>query len=485
MSYIGIRGPGTPPGTQYHIFRQTRKNKYKLLTSSTTTSVMLKLKNQREMHDLTVEASYNHTRSPKSHIYSFTPYEQTIIGPPTLSLAGCGNCIQINISLPEPDRSSEIEDIHSFYGVNYRVVWKKFNGEPEGSYLTVDKRFTLPSLQNGTEYCIQVTTITRQNKNTEASAWTCTYTSTAEPDRGTVVALLILAFGGLMTFVLCLQYTGFICKLKANLPRALAALSQGYTLTPERTIPDHISISPEMEKQRRHNNPTMQHRGVNSEEEEEEDEEEGMNAYMERDAELSCSESSCQNSGDVNRTLAASGDSGTVEVEEPEFEVIDEELGQDEGKADVAEVSFISGGGQTRVQGHVTGVGEEEEKKEVFDSSGNVDLFSVKLASLPEEEVKEEKEEEEEAQKRRDSFTDLLKLSDLEPLLLTVSQPESDDQTAAALTLPSQEDCAGRRADTLSVYLKTCDDETQHEKTQEEEEEEEEEEEFSGYMKHT
>lgn len=38
---------------------------------------------------------------------------------------------------------------------------------------------------------------------------------------GTVVALLILAFGGLMTFVLCLHYTGFICKLKATLPRAL------------------------------------------------------------------------------------------------------------------------------------------------------------------------------------------------------------------------------------------------------------------------
>ncbi|TMS06523.1 Interferon alpha/beta receptor 2 [Larimichthys crocea] len=321
-------GPGTPPGTQYQIFRQKRKNKYKLLTNSTTTSVKLKLKNPREMYDLTVEASYNHTRSPMSHRYSFTPYEQTIIGPPTLSLAGCGNCIQINISLPEPDRSSEIDDIHNFYGVNYRVVWKKFNGELEGAYLTEDKRFTLPSLQNGTEYCIQVTTITRQNKNTEPSAWVCTYTSTAEPNRvpvilGTVVALLILAFGGLMTFVLCLHYTGFICKLKATLPRALAALSQGYTLTPERTIPDQISISPEMEKPRRHNNPTMQHRGVNSEDEDEEDEEEGMNIYMERDAELSCSESSCQNSGNVtgNRTLAASGDSGTVEVEEPEFEV--------------------------------------------------------------------------------------------------------------------------------------------------------------------
>ncbi|KAG8000867.1 hypothetical protein GBF38_018139 [Nibea albiflora] len=258
-------------------------------------------------------------------------------------------------------------------------------------------------------------------------------------------------------------------------------------MTPERTIPDQISIIPEMEKQMRHNNPTMQHRGANSVEEDEEDEEEGMNVYMDRGADLSCSESSCQNSGNVpsNRTLAASGDSGTAEVEEPEFEVADEGLGQDEGKAGVEELSFISEGRQTGVQGHVTGVGEEEGEEEVFDSSGNVDLFSVQLASLPVRAEEEEAEEEEEAQ-TRDFLTDLLKLSDLEPLMLTVSQPESDDQTAVALMLPTQEDCVGRRADTLSGYLKTCDDETQHEKTQEqEEEEEEEEEEFSGYMKHT
>ncbi|KAG8000866.1 Interferon alpha/beta receptor 2, partial [Nibea albiflora] len=142
------------------------------------------------------------------------------IGPPTLSLVGCGNCIQVNISLPEPDGSSGVDDIHSFYGAEYVVVWKKLNGELEGPYNTDKKRFTLSSLENGTEYCVQVTTKTRVNKNTELSAWTCTYTSTVEPDRGTVVALLILIFGGLMT-LLFLHYTGFICKLKATLPRAL------------------------------------------------------------------------------------------------------------------------------------------------------------------------------------------------------------------------------------------------------------------------
>ncbi|XP_035515634.1 sodium/potassium/calcium exchanger 1-like [Morone saxatilis] len=256
-----------------------------------------------------------------------------------------------------------------------------------------------------------------------------------------------------------------------------AALSQGHILTPEKTAPDQISISPKMEKQRNHNNPPPRqpaNGGANSEEEDEDEyEEEGIQIYMDRPAELSSGQSSCKDSGDSsgNRPLAASGDSEVSETVAA-FEGLDQHAANAEGE----EVSLIPEGGQTAVQGHVTVevVEEEEEEEEeevMFDSSGNVNLFSVTLAAL-------DAREEEDKENTTGSLTDFLKLSDLEPLLATDSQADSDDQTAVALKLPTQEDFSetgyeGRRVDTLSGCLRTCDGEMQHEEEEEEEREEE------------
>ncbi|XP_070770626.1 interferon lambda receptor 1-like [Enoplosus armatus] len=490
-------GPGTPPGTQFKVFTRVYGEERKGPQNLTKTSLKLKLDNSMRYY-LTVQASYNQTLSPESHV-TFNPYEDTTIGPPKLSLAGCGNCIHVNVSLHK--------NIQKFYDAHFKVLWRKRKEAEVSHEIRESKSFTIKNLENGMEYCVQVHTMIRLNQHTKPSAWNCTFTSIVEPSRGPLVlgavaALLIFVAGVLMTSVFCLHYTGFLCKLKATLPRALiAALNQGYTLTPERTIPDHVSISSEMAKQRKHNNPTtpqLATGGANSEEEEEE-EEEGINIYMDRGAELSSGDSSCLESSDVsgNSTAGASGDLGgswTVEAEVPhtefEVEVSRGGLDQDEAKAEGAEVSFTPEGGQTKVQRHVIDEMEEEEEEEVVcDSSGNVNLFSVTLGSLAVYD-----EEETEGQNSTDSLTDVLKLPSLEPPLPTDSKrtlshyPDSQTESTVALMLPTQVDFtatgyAGRRAGASSGCLKTCDGNTQHEEAQEEEEEEEEE--FSGYMRHT
>ncbi|XP_037645307.1 interferon alpha/beta receptor 1-like isoform X2 [Sebastes umbrosus] len=493
-----VPGPGTPSGTCYEIIRRMNRKTKKLKPPlcSNETSRKLKFPDNRVEYTLTVQASYNQTLSPESRKYSFKPDIHTKIGPPKVSLAGCGNCIQINISLPEADPSSRIDDIKTFYGGSqFRVFWRIPN-EAQESIVTGNKIYTVNNLRPGTEYCVQVWTEINVNRNTEPSAWNCTFTSIVAPSRdpyvlGAVGTLLPIVIGVLMTSMFCLYYTGFLCKLKET-PRVLReALIRGSTLTPDRTIPDNISISAEMEKQRKHNNPTPATRGTNSDEEEEEDEEdEGENVYMDRGAELSSAESSSQNSAGVsgNSKVAASGGSGSLTAvaevpdTESEVEVRHGGLDHDEAKAKGEEVSFTPDG---PVTGEVVVVGDEEVEEEVYESSGNINLFSVTLAALA---VGEEGEEDEE-QNERDSLTDFLKVSDLQPLLPADSQTESDDWTTVALTLPTQEDFTvngyeGRRTNTSSDYLKTGDDESQHEETQEKEEEEEEEE-FSGYMRHT
>lgn len=434
-------GPGTPSGAQYMIFERVNK-KLKRTMSSTKTSFKLKLKNETK-YCLAVRTSYNQSQSPESLNVTFTPYSETKISSPELSLAGCGNCIQINISLPKADRSSKIKDIQEYYDADFRVLYKK--GNTMGVYKTKNKTFTLGELETGAEYCIQVHTESRTNKNMEPSAWKCTLTSIVEPSTdsfilGAVAALLIGVTGFLMTFLFCLCYTGFLCKLKAALPRALiTALSQGSSLTPEKTTPDLISI----------NSPTTldpASRDINSEEEEDEDdeEEEGINIYIDRDAELSSGGHSCQHSGNMSGSKSADSRcvterlSAEVEAPDSEFEVgvKHRELNQHRVEALGATVSFVPEHGQTGVHGQVT-VEEEEEKQEVCYSSSNVNLFSVTLSALA---VGEEEE-----QNTRDS----LKLSEPEPLLPTVSKltlsdtdskTESGDQTAVTLMQPTHED---------------------------------------------
>ncbi|XP_023273432.1 interferon lambda receptor 1-like isoform X1 [Seriola lalandi dorsalis] len=463
--------PGTPPGTEYNIFKRLQGKKRRKVLNSTTASLKLKLHNERTYY-LSVQASYNQTLSPESHNICFTPYKDTKIGPPEVSLAGCGNCIKMNMSLLEPDSSTGIEDINKYYDVHFTVKWRR-EGHSVMSLETRNKSFTLDNLQEGMEYCVQVHTHIRLNGNTQPSTWECILTGPVEHRGpfviGIVAALLIILLGLLMTSVFCLQYTGLICTVKATLPRAIImVLNQGYTLTPNRTIPDSVSISSEKDKQRNHTSPTMPHPN----EDEDEEEEEGLNVYMDRDAQLSSGESLPWGSGNVpmNSELGAPVDCGSLtktlsaemEVPDAQHEVGIPHRGLDEDETK-AKVSVMPEDSQTGVQGHVTGEKEEEEEKEeemkqeVFDSSGNINLFSVTLAAL------DAGEKEEEEQNARDSLTDLLRLGDLEAGQLTVQH--TDSQTDYQNTHG-----AG--------YIRTC--ETQHE-----EEEEEEEETFSGYMAHT
>ncbi|KAF7645007.1 hypothetical protein LDENG_00212110 [Lucifuga dentata] len=508
-------GPGTPPGTRYKIFKKVNKNVRVQRCAGTNTRCKLKLDNNK-YYRIYVQAVYNQILSPNSTEILFTPYKDTTIGPPKVSLAGCGTCINVNISMPEADKKSKIPDIQEMYKCPFRVMWHKSGGAME-TLTTESKSFTLENLEAGMEYCVQVTAHISStiNKNTKPSAWMCTYSSVVEPRRvpvvvSTVAALLVVVGVFLMTLMIILFYAGFLCNLNAALPRALLVLMQGYILTPERTIPDLVSISSELNDQRKRRNPTVSQQanmGENlGEEDEEEEKEEGENAYMNRNAVLSSgtssSQKSCDNSGTSKPTV--SGNSGSLSARcSAEVEVLDAEIGvevghrgldEDEAKDEGAEFAFVSDEDQTRIKGHIQSEEEEEEikKEEEADNSVNVNLFSVTLGSLERDKGdEEEEEEEEEEQNTRDSLTDFLKLSDQELLLPTDSQrtwshtePQNETQldvvAPVALTQPENDfrECGDEGRDdshTFSGCLEAPVDE----------DEEEEEEEVSGYMGRT
>ncbi|XP_042586520.1 cytokine receptor family member b1 isoform X1 [Cyprinus carpio] len=176
----------------------------------------------------------------------FTPYEDTIIGPPIIFLSGCGDCLNISISLPS--ESSEVDQLHQFYNsVNFDINWKEA-GENEANLISTSrKQYVLQNLQPGNQYCVKVLPQINFNRNTKPSAWQCEYTSKKEP-RG-MLYLMSWSLGvsvsglGLLVLAVSLVYTGSICKPKTPLPKTLGNITEAYFLIPEQTLSERLLLT--------------------------------------------------------------------------------------------------------------------------------------------------------------------------------------------------------------------------------------------------
>uniref|UniRef100_A0A8C8I707 Fibronectin type-III domain-containing protein n=1 Tax=Oncorhynchus tshawytscha TaxID=74940 RepID=A0A8C8I707_ONCTS len=486
-------GPGTPPGTMYKILHRENNMTLQLQHQTNMTNQKLDLKYPKEEYRLCVQASHELLESPLT-VITFTPYTQTVIGPPTLSLDGCGNCLVINITL-----------------VSFQIDWKSAG---ETRTRTTHLSYMLENLNVDTEYCVRVHTMITTNQKTQLSEWKCAHTSIVKANRVPAVvagvsALLIVSGAGLMVLMFILFYTGFLCKLKTHLPRSLTALVEGYLVTPERTVPDLVSISSEPEQQGKALTTKAHHNRENSnragEEEEEDEEEEGGNGavYMDRDAGLSFDSSSStiqsqEASGANVALLNVAGHSGGLsfetaaeeEEEVPVGVVVLGGQGQSEVKGELTKVISSLDGDQPRPLGLV-GLGGEEEKEMREETSGNVNLFSVTLGALKKEE--EEHETDVLLGCSKQEQKPLLPIDSLQRTLgldSMGSQGEIQEDTGLVL---SRADCtykyfeysdrhAASCTNTYSDCLVTHTGTVQsHNETEEEEEEEED---FSGYMGH-
>nr|AHN52530.1 CRFB1b [Salmo salar] len=230
-----IPGPGTPPGTMYNILYRENNTTLEIQHQTNMTNQKLDLKYPKEVYRLCVQASHDLFESPLAGI-TFTPFTQTVIGPPTLSLDGCGNCLVINITLPE------MGTIEKVYGnsISFQIDWKRAGETQFKETRTTNLSYMLGNLKVGTEYCVRVHTLINTNKQTQLSEWKFAHTSIVEPNRVPAVVaglsvLFIVSGAGLMLLMFVLFYTGFVCKLKTHLPRSLTALVEGYLVTSERS----------------------------------------------------------------------------------------------------------------------------------------------------------------------------------------------------------------------------------------------------------
>ncbi|XP_056104719.1 cytokine receptor family member b1 [Rhinichthys klamathensis goyatoka] len=296
-------GIASPPRTVFNIKQRCsgRNSTVRLNITSTTVDVSETLKDIYTLCTFIVWASLDNTTSVKVK-KNITPYEDTIIGPPVISLSGCGNCL--NISISPPRETPVTQHITRFYNsIEFRISWKKA-GQSEAEHIsTVENRAVLQNLQPGHQYCVQVLPQINSNNNTRASAWQCEYTSRVEPRGGLYVmswslgasvpgvAVLLLALG--------LVYTGFLCKLKTPPLKSLSNIvSQPHDLIPEETSCEKVSSTEAQSNSASKNYPTKTSNPLHVEEDsgnpqhednyankadsddEEEEEEEDRGVYM-------------------------------------------------------------------------------------------------------------------------------------------------------------------------------------------------------------
>ncbi|KAM9802236.1 uncharacterized protein ACBT44_014604 isoform 3-T4 [Syngnathus typhle] len=382
-------GPGTPPGVQYTVFSRLSGEKVKEALNDYTTATSLQLRLDDYKYYLTVQAFFNGTWSPESEEISFTPFEQTLIGPPKVMVTDCGNCILINISLPKADKSSGIpnNDILAFYKGKFRVLWKKSNKtevcKTEASSVKID------NLETGKEYCVQIQTEITMNNNTKPSTWVCTFSSTTAdlirvPVPGTLIGLGIFCIGALMTLTYCLYHNGFASKFQATLPRAL--IIHAKSLAVEETSPDFISVCTDTYKQKCTIGTALYpaHRttcsGKDEGEVDEEEENEGNDFYINRDGETSSQESSCRYSGDVLRTSLTVRSQTEADASKISSGTVSAEL--DQFKTGVENCTFLFQQPEMEVKEQLMFELEEEINENTVSVSENVNLSSVTLTAI-------------------------------------------------------------------------------------------------------
>ncbi|XP_061647864.1 interferon alpha/beta receptor 1-like isoform X2 [Phyllopteryx taeniolatus] len=413
-------GPATPPGVQYKVFSRLSGKREKETQSVYTTATSLQLKLDKYKYYLTVQAFYNGTSSPESEDISFTPLEQTIIGPPKVILTEYDNSIQINISLPEADKSSGIpnNDILAFYKGKFRILWKKSNNIEE-VHTTEDRSVTFDNLEKDKRYCVQIQIEIIMNENTLPSTWVCTLTRNPDPLRvpvflGTTVGLLIFCIGALMALTYCLYDIGVLCKLQETLPRALTmALNHAKFLPVEETSPDLISNCSVIHKQKYTTALYPAHRttysgSVEEKVDEEEEENKESNIYMNRDSGNSSGESTCRYSCDVFRSFS----SVRSHTEADTSNLSSDKSGVDQLETRVEnEDTRMCRRPETEVEEQLIFQLEGEMNENTVNMSESVNLLSVTLTAI----VNCEKEE----LNTEDSLVDSLGLSVKEPLTAT------------------------------------------------------------------
>ncbi|XP_033863944.3 interferon alpha/beta receptor 2-like [Acipenser ruthenus] len=233
-------GAGTPMGMNYRVEWCCRKgNKWSQMRclnvkDGRECNLTKKFKKIHKVYKARVQAITKTQQSSWTESKWFQPVSQTILGPPEVSVHGCGDCLFLQLS----PLKSLLEIYHEF---EYFIVMKRAGQSKTSSDMTtILNEYEINNLERATNYCVSVSMSANTNGNSKVSQWHCAFTS---PEGKSKVPFLLVAVCVPLVLsaavMAALVYSGYLCKPKTQLPKVLAS----FTL-------HHSSCSLQLEEER-------------------------------------------------------------------------------------------------------------------------------------------------------------------------------------------------------------------------------------------
>ncbi|KAM4609132.1 interferon alpha/beta receptor 2-like isoform 2-T2 [Polymixia lowei] len=230
-----LPGPGTPTGTLFrvHVLRLRRKGSWKPvagcldLTASQACDLTRAFRDPMDQYRARVQAYTPSQTSNWTFSELIHPVSDTVLGPPSLSVSGCGNCLLLQVSSPETGRLQQSQQLQQLYRKLVYVVRRTRDGAEFSMSIQYEKETVLQYLQPGVEYCVTVTVTTSLNPHSVPSKPHCAFTSPPPANQSVPVITLLLVFCvlGLLLIGLVVYSGHLTSKLPGQcLPKPLSSV---------------------------------------------------------------------------------------------------------------------------------------------------------------------------------------------------------------------------------------------------------------------
>ncbi|KAK5921339.1 hypothetical protein CgunFtcFv8_025054 [Champsocephalus gunnari] len=170
-----LPGPGTPPDARFTVqVLRLRKSQWRLLaacaqlTAGQKCNLTRAFKDRYEQYQARVQAFTLSQTSNWTVSEKFLPLTDTVLGPPDVSLSGCGDCLLLRLRVPIAMEISPTYRVH---------VQRTRDGVQFNLSLPYKEETVITYLQPGVEYCVTVSIWSIFNQNTVSSAPHCAFTS--------------------------------------------------------------------------------------------------------------------------------------------------------------------------------------------------------------------------------------------------------------------------------------------------------------------
>nr|XP_043907769.1 interferon alpha/beta receptor 2-like isoform X1 [Solea senegalensis] len=204
-----LPGPGTPTETHFTVqIINYRKNSWRLvsgcseLTAGQMCNVTRAFKDQYNQYKARVQAFTATQTSNWTVSRWFQPLSDTVLGPPDVSVSGCGNCLILHLKVPATRGLPHHLQLKSLYrGVAFQVQRTR-DGAQFSLNVPFNEENVIMYLQPGVEYCVIVTVTTLLNSNSVSSKPYCAFTSRPSPTSSLYVVFSLLTVSCMTAFLI-------------------------------------------------------------------------------------------------------------------------------------------------------------------------------------------------------------------------------------------------------------------------------------------